>query len=71
LTDELIEGAIDSISGYLVSDAAYKMHLPVSEVMIRFLSSHTYQLLTDKSTGYYWDSLLELQDMLWTELQKK
>ncbi|MDR0876625.1 MAG: hypothetical protein LBN21_01115 [Treponema sp.] len=71
LTDTLIEGAIDSISGFIVAKAADSLHKPVDEVMDIFLQSNTYKLLSNKNTGLYWDSLSETLDMFMGETQSK
>jgi hypothetical protein len=69
LTDDLIEGAIDSISGFIVAKAAADHHKPMVTMMETFLSSNTYQLLSDKGTGLYWDNLLETYDMFIKEIE--
>jgi len=63
LTDEVIDSAIDSISGYIVSVVATNTGKPIEEVLEAFISSDAYRLLSDKETGYYWDSMTELIDM--------
>ncbi|MDR3247731.1 MAG: hypothetical protein LBT39_03000 [Treponema sp.] len=68
LTDELIEGAIDSISGFIVAKAAAEYHKPLDAMMETFLSSNTYNLLSDKGTGLYWDNLLETYSMFIKEI---
>jgi hypothetical protein len=69
LTDDAIESGIDTISGYVVNAAASRSGKPIEEIMEAFLSSETYMLLSDKETGYYWDSMEELIDMFLSELQ--
>jgi hypothetical protein len=69
LTDELIEGAIDSITGYIVAKDAKKFNTAVPVMMERFLSSNTYSLLADPGTGLYWDSLAETENMFLKELR--
>jgi hypothetical protein len=68
LTDDLIDGAIDSISGFIVAKAAAEYHKPIACMMEAFLSSNTYQLLSDKNTGLYWDNLLETYNMFIEEM---
>ena len=68
LNDETIEAAIDNISGYIVEVVASETDKPIEEVSEAFLSSETYKLLSDKETGYYWDSMSELVDMFRAEL---
>ena len=69
LTEALIEGAIDSITGFLTARAAKQLDRPVAEVMDVFLSSRTYRMLCDKETGLYWDSLPETFDMFMKEIR--
>jgi hypothetical protein len=69
LTDTLIEGAIDSITGFIVAKSAKQLNKPVAEMMEVFLVSHTYKLLSDKTTGLYWDSLPETYAMFIKELE--
>ncbi|GHV28686.1 hypothetical protein AGMMS4952_13010 [Spirochaetia bacterium] len=59
LTDALIDGAIDSITGYIVAKAAKRFNKPIATIMETFLLSNTYRLLSDKDSGLYWDSLPE------------
>jgi len=68
LNDETIEAAIDNISGYIVEVVASETAKPIEEISEAFLSSDTYKLLSDKETGYYWDSMSELVDMFRAEL---
>lgn len=68
LTEALIEGAIDSITGFITARAAKQFDLPIAEVMDVFLSSRTYRMLCDKETGLYWDSLPEIFDMFRKEI---
>jgi hypothetical protein len=70
LTDALIEGAIDSITGFIVAEAAKETGKPLVEVMEFFLSSNTYKLLSDKETGLYWDGLSETYNMFIEEMKE-
>ena len=63
LTDALVQGAIDSITGFIVARASKEYGKPVAEMMEIFLASNTYALLADRETGFYWDSLPELYGM--------
>ena len=67
LTEQAIDAAIDTISGYIVSVAAAETGKSIEEVSESFLASHTYALLSDAETGYYWDSISELIDKFLTE----
>jgi hypothetical protein len=69
LTDALIEGAVDSIAGFIAAKAAEELNKPLAEVIEMFLLSHTYTLLSDKETGLYWDSLSETYLMFMREAQ--
>jgi len=68
LNDVTIETAIANISGYIVDVVASETGKPIEEISEAFLSSDTYKLLSDKETGYYWDSMSELVDMFKAEL---
>jgi hypothetical protein len=69
LTDELIDGAIDSITGFIVAKVSEQRGIPVAAMMESFLSSNTYQLLSDKETGFYWDNIWEIYDMFIREVE--
>jgi len=62
LTDEAIESGIDVISGYIVSIVAERTGQSPEEISEKFYLSKTFTLLSDKKTGYYWDSISELID---------
>jgi|GEM_PF-4507621 len=68
LTESAIDSAIDSISGYIVFTVQSATDKPLEEVSEAFMASRAYQLLSDKETGYYWDSISELMDMFTAEL---
>jgi len=68
LTDDAIDAAIDSISGYIVFTISTLTERPLEEVAEAFLASDTYALLSDKDTGYYWDSISELIDKFYDEI---
>jgi hypothetical protein len=69
LTEALIEGAIDGITGFMVARAAEELNRPLAEMMECFLASNTYKLLSDKETGLYWDNLDETYDMFMREMR--
>jgi hypothetical protein len=71
LTDALINGAIDSISGFICARAAKERSMPLVEVMEAFMTSNTYKLLADKKTGLYWDSLSETYEIFLRELTEQ
>jgi hypothetical protein len=64
----LITGAINSISGFIVAKYAEKFNIPLDKAMETFLSSNTYKLLSDKETGFYFDSIPEILDMFFNEI---
>ena len=68
LTEEAIDSGIDSISGYIVSLVASETGRSIKSVSEEFLTSEAYALLSDKDTGYYWDSISELIDKFKEEL---
>jgi NADPH-dependent curcumin reductase CurA len=67
LTDDLIIGAINSISGFIVAKYAEDFSVPLDKAMEIFLNSNTYKLLSDKETGFYFDSIPEILDMFLSE----
>ena len=71
LTDEAIDSGIDSISGYIVAQVAAETGRPIDGVLELFLLSEAYALLSDKETGYYWDSMNELIEMFKQELKPR
>jgi hypothetical protein len=71
LTDELIESTIDGISGFISANFAERYDLPLEKSLELFLESETYQALSRKETGYYWDSIPEIQDMFFREIDRK
>jgi len=68
LTDELIESTIDGISGFIAANFSEKYNLPLDKSLESFLSSETYQALSLKENGYYWDSIPEIQEMFFKEM---
>jgi len=69
LTDELITGAINSISGFIVAKYAEQYDVPLELAMETFLNSKAYKLLSDKETGYYFDSIPEIFDIFLNEVR--
>jgi len=63
LTDELITGTINSISGFIVAKYAEQYSVPLELAMETFFNSNAYKLLSDKETGYYFDSIPEIFDI--------
>ena len=68
LTEQVINSAIDTISGYIVSIVTAETGKSIEEITEAFLASETYVLLSDAETGYYWDSISELIDKFKTEI---
>ena len=68
LTDDLIAGTINSISGFIVARYAEQYDIPLYVAMETFFNSNTYKLLSDKETGYYFDSIPEIFDMFLKEV---
>jgi hypothetical protein len=68
LTDELIDGAVNNITGYIIAKAAEQYKIPLARMTELFLNSNTYKLLSDKDTGLYWDSIAETWEMFVSEL---
>ena len=71
LTEQVIDSAIDNISGYIVSLLTAETGKSIEEITEVFLASDTYSLLSNTETGYYWDSLSELIDKFKKELEKE
>ena len=71
LTEEAIDAGIDSISGYIVSVIAGQTGRSIESISQEFLLSKTYALLSDRETGYYWDSISELIDLFNEELAQQ
>jgi hypothetical protein len=69
LTDDVINGAIVSISGYIVAEAAARTGKPLAEVLNFFVKSNTYRLLSDKEAGLWWDSIQPTLDGFLGELE--
>jgi len=69
LTDELITGAINSISGFIVAKYAEQYDVPLELAMETFFNSKAYKLLSDKETGYYFDSIPEIFDIFLDEVR--
>ena len=68
LTEQAINSAIDTISGYIVSVVTAETGKPIEEITEAFLASDTYAFLSDAETGYYWDSIIELIDKFKIEI---
>ncbi|GHV15650.1 hypothetical protein AGMMS49938_14420 [Fibrobacterales bacterium] len=71
LTDDLINGAIDSITGFVVAETAEKFDVSLDFAMEKFLNSNTYKLLSDKETGLYFDSIPEILECFWENAFQK
>ena len=69
LTEEVIDSAIDAISGYIVSVIATQTGKSIEEITEAFMDSDTYALLSDAETGYYWDSISELIEKFKAEIE--
>jgi len=69
LTEQAINAAIDIICGYIVSEVSAETGKSIEEITVAFLASDTYLLLSDRETGYYWDSMSELIDMFKSEIK--
>ena len=69
LTDELIESTIDGISGFIAAGFSQKYDIPLEKSLELFLSSNTYETLSRKENGHYWDSIPEIQEMFFRETE--
>ena len=68
LTEQVIDSAIDTISGYIVSVVSAETGKSIEEITEAFLASDAYMLLSDAETGYYWDTISELIDKFKMEI---
>ena len=68
LTEQVINSAIDTISGYIVSVVAGETGKSIEDVAEAFLASDAYTILSDAETGCYWDSISELIDKFKSEI---
>ena len=67
LTDETIDTVIDSVSGFIIATVAEETEKPLDEIAKMFYSSEMYILLSDKNTGYYWDSIPAMIEQFYLE----
>ena len=67
LTDETIDTVIDSVSGFIIAAIAEETEKPLDEIAKLFYSSEMYVLLSDKNTGYYWDSIPAMIEQFYLE----
>ena len=68
LTDEVIETTIDSVAGFIIATVSADTGQPLEEVAKLFYASRMYALLSDKKTGYYWDSIPDMIDKFYAEI---
>ena len=55
-TDAMIAATIDNTTGYIANFLHERDQRPLQETLQEFMHSSTYELLTDKETGLYWES---------------
>jgi len=67
LNDETIDTAIDSVTGFIIAAVAGETEKPLDEIAKLFYSSEMYILLSDKNTGYYWDSIPAMIEQFYLE----
>ena len=67
LTDEVIETAIDSEAGFIIAAVAEETGMELDEIAELFYSSRLYALLSNKDTGYYWDSIPAMIEQFYLE----
>ena len=68
LDDKMIDTTIDNIAGYIISTVANETGKSLSDVAEQFFASEIYQKLSNKDTGYYWDSIPEMIDIFYSEI---
>jgi len=69
LNDDVIETSIDSTAAFIIAVVAEETGKSLCEVAELFYASEIYALLSNKETGYYWDSIPEMIDMFYKELE--
>ena len=69
LNDDIIETSIDSTSAFIIATVANETGKALCEVAELFYSSEMCSLLSNKETGYYWDSIPEMIDKFLKEIQ--
>jgi hypothetical protein len=67
LNEDTIEAVIDNMSGFIIATVASETGKPLEEVAALFYSSEVYALLSDRRTGYYWDSIPEMIEGFYAE----
>ena len=68
LNDDVIETTIDSVTAFIIATVAKETGKSLCEVAELFYASKVYTLLSNKETGYYWDSIPEMIDLFVKEL---
>jgi len=68
LTDDTIETAIDSAAGFIIASVSTETGRPLAEVAKLFYASEMYASLSNKNTGYYWDSIPEMIEKFISEM---
>ena len=68
VNDNVIEVCIESIAAQVADTYAEKHKIPVTDVMRMFMTTKTYELLTNPKSYLYLESAVYVEDMLSAEL---
>jgi hypothetical protein len=68
VNDNIIEVCIESIAAQVADAYAEKQKIPVTDAMQMFMTTKTYELLTNPKSYLYLESAAYVEDMLDAEL---
>ena len=68
VNDSVIEVCIESIAAQVADAYAEKQKIPVTDAMRMFMTTKTYELLTNPKSYLYLESAVYVEDMLSAEL---
>jgi len=68
VNDNIVEVCIESIAAQVVDAYAEKQKIPVTDAMRMFMTTKTYELLTNPKSYLYLESAAYVEDMLNAEL---
>ena len=68
VNDNVIEICIESIAAQVVDAYAEKLKIPVTDAVRMFMTTKTYELLTNPKSYLYLESAVYVEDMLNAEL---
>jgi hypothetical protein len=68
VNDNIVEVCIESIAAQVTDAYAEKQKIPVTEAMRMFMTTKTYELLTNPKSYLYLESAVYVEDMFSAEL---